>query len=47
MYEEDLNNNLQNLSKVIEPLLIVIVGGVITVIALSVFDIIGTLMNSL
>ena len=44
IYEEDLNNLLGNLSKLIEPLLIVFVGGIVVLIALSVFGIITTIL---
>lgn len=45
VYEEDLNNMLNNLSKVIEPVLIVFVGGVVVLIAFSVFGIITTILG--
>lgn len=45
IYEEDLNNMLSNLSKVIEPVLIVFVGGVVVMIAFSVFGIITTILG--
>lgn len=47
MYEEELNNLLNNLSKIIEPVLIIVVGWVIAMIALSVFGIIGTILDSI
>lgn len=45
IYEEDLNNMLSNLSKIIEPVLIVFVGGVVVMIAFSVFGIITTILS--
>lgn len=45
VYEEDLNNMLNNLSKIIEPILIVFVGGVVVLIAFSVFGIITTILG--
>jgi type II secretory pathway component PulF len=47
MYEEELNNLINNVSKVIEPVLIVVVGWIIALIALSVFGIIGTVLDTL
>ncbi len=44
VYEEDLNNLLDNLSKVVEPILIVFVGAVVVLIAFSVFGIITTIL---
>lgn len=45
VYEEDLNNLLNNLSKVIEPIMIIFVGGVVILIAFSVFGIITTILG--
>jgi len=45
IYEEDLNNILGNLSKIIEPILIVFVGGIVVLIAFSVFGIITTILS--
>lgn len=45
VYEEDLNNMLNNLSKIIEPVLIVFVGGIVVLIAFSVFGIITTILG--
>lgn len=45
IYEEDLNNMLNNLSKIIEPILIVFVGGIVVLIAFSVFGIITTILG--
>lgn len=47
MYEEELQNTINNVSKLIEPLLIVFVWGIIAMIALSVFGIIGNVLDSL
>lgn len=45
IYEEDLNNLLNNLSKVIEPIMIIFVGGIVVLIAFSVFGIITTILS--
>ena len=45
IYEEDLNNMLNNLSKIVEPILIIFVGGVVVLIAFSVFGIITTILG--
>ncbi len=45
IYEEDLNNMLNNLSKIIEPILIVFVGAIVVLIAFSVFGIITTILG--
>jgi type IV pilus assembly protein PilC len=47
MYEEEFNKVLDGLSKVIEPVLIVFIGGIIAMVALSVFGIIGSLLDSI
>ena len=46
MYQQDLNKNLDNLSKIIEPVLIIFVWGVVAMIAISVFGIIGAILDS-
>lgn len=46
MYEEELNNMLTNLSKVIEPILIVWIGLIVVVIALAVFGVIGNILSA-
>lgn len=45
IYEEDLLSRIQGISKIIEPVLIVLLGGVIVLIALSVFGIITTILG--
>lgn len=45
MYEEELDHAITNLSKVIEPLMLVIVGGVIILIAFGVFGLILEIME--
>jgi type II secretory pathway component PulF len=46
MYQQDLNKNLDNLSKIIEPVLVILVWGIIAMIAMSVFGIIGAILDS-
>lgn len=46
MYQQDLDKSLDNLSKVIEPVLIIFVGGIVAMIAISVFGIIGAILDS-
>lgn len=46
IYEEDLNNMLNNLSKIIEPVMLVVIGGIIVVIAIGVFWVIMNVMDS-
>ena len=46
MYQQDLNKNLDNLSKIIEPVLIIFVWGIVAMIAISVFGIIGAILDS-
>lgn len=45
VYEEDLEMMLNNLSKVVEPIMIVLVGWVVVLIAFSVFGIITTILG--
>lgn len=45
MYEEDLNNIINRLAKVIEPLMLIFVGGIIVVIALWIFGLILQIME--
>jgi type II secretory pathway component PulF len=47
IYEEDLNNLLNNLSKIIEPVMLVLIGGVIIVIATGVFGVITQIMEGI
>ena len=46
MYEEEFQKVLDGLSKVIEPVLIVFIGGIIAMVAMSVFGVIGSLLES-
>ncbi len=45
MYTEEFNKILDWLSKVIEPILIVFMGGIVAMVALSVFGMIGSLLD--
>lgn len=45
MYTEEFNKLLDGLSKVIEPILIVFMGWIVSVVALSVFGMIGSLLD--
>ncbi len=45
MYTEEFNKLLDGLSKVIEPILIVFMGGIVAMVALSVFGMIGSLLD--
>ena len=45
MYEEEFNKLLDGLSKVIEPVLIVFIWGIIAMVAMSVFGVIGSLLD--
>ena len=47
LYEEEFNKIVDNLSKVIEPILIVFVGGVVGFVAISIFSVIISVLNSL
>ena len=47
MYSEDLESKIGTISKVIEPVMIIFVGGVIGLVALSVFGIIGNVLDAL
>ena len=47
MYEEELRNMINNIGKIIEPVLIVFVWGVIAMIALSVFGLIASILDAL
>lgn len=46
MYEEEFQKVLDGLSKVIEPVLIVFIGGIIALVAMSVFGVIWSLLES-
>ncbi len=46
LYQEDFDKNLNNLSKVIEPLLVIFVWAIIAFIALSVFGIVWSILDS-
>lgn len=45
LYEEEFNNIINNLSKVLEPLLLVFVWCLVAFISISVFSIIGTILD--
>ena len=45
MYESDLNNLISRLAKVIEPIMLIFVGGIIVVIALGIFGLILQIMQ--
>ncbi len=45
MYTEEFNKILDGLSKAIEPILIVFMGGIVAMVALSVFGMIGSLLD--
>lgn len=47
IYQEDMKNTITNLSKIIEPVMLVFIGGIIIVIALWVFGIINTIMDGM
>lgn len=47
LYEEEFNNILNNLSKIIEPILIVVVGWIVGFVSISVFGIIWNILDSL
>ncbi|USN57400.1 MAG: type II secretion system F family protein [Candidatus Peribacteria bacterium] len=47
MYSEDLEIQIRSMSKVIEPVMIVVMGGVIGLVAVSIFGIIGNVMDAL
>jgi type IV pilus assembly protein PilC len=46
MYEDEFDKVIDGVSKVIEPVLIIFMGLIVAVVALSVFGIIGTLLDS-
>ena len=46
MYEDEFNKVIDGVSKVIEPVLIVFIWLIVAMVALSVFGIIGTLLDS-
>lgn len=46
MYEDEFDKVIDGVSKVIEPVLIIFMGLIVSVVALSVFGIIGTLLDS-
>lgn len=46
IYEEELQTNINNLSKVIEPVMLVGIGGVIVVVAMGVFGVITNIMDA-
>lgn len=46
MYEDEFEKTIDGVSKVIEPILIVFIGIIVAIVALSVFGIIGTLLES-
>lgn len=45
MYEEDLNNIIMRSSKIIEPVMLIFVGGIVVVIALGIFGLILQIME--
>jgi len=45
MYEDEFNKMLDGLSKVIEPVLVVFIGWIIAMVAMSVFGVIGSLLD--
>ena len=45
MYEDDLNNLINSLAKVIEPIMLVFIGWIVLVIALGVFGLIMQIME--
>ena len=47
LYEEEFNKIVDNLSKIIEPILIVFVGAIIGFVAISIFSVIISVLNSL
>ena len=47
LYEEEFNKIVDNLSKIIEPVLIVFIGGVIWFVAISIFSVVISVLNSL
>jgi type II secretory pathway component PulF len=46
LYQEELDNSIKNFSKAIEPLILVVVGGLVMLIALGVFGLIFAVMDS-
>lgn len=46
IYEEDLESDINNLSKVIEPVMMVVIGGIVVVVALGVFGVITNIMDA-
>jgi type IV pilus assembly protein PilC len=47
MYSEELELKIRSISKVIEPIMIIFVGGIVGMIAISVFGIIGSVLDAL
>lgn len=47
LYEEEFNKMIDNLSKVIEPILIVFIWGIVWFVAISIFSVITSVLNSL
>lgn len=45
MYEEDLNTIIMRSSKIIEPVMLIFVGGIVVVIALGIFGLILQIME--
>ena len=45
LYQEELDNSIKNFSKAIEPLILVVVGGIVMLIALGVFGLIFAVME--
>lgn len=46
IYEEELDNYINNLSKLIEPIMLVFIGGIVVLISLGVFGVILNIMDS-
>ncbi len=47
LYEEEFNKIIDNLSKVIEPILIVFIWGIVWFVAISIFSVVTSVLNSL
>lgn len=47
LYEEEFNKIIDNLSKVIEPILIVVIWGIVWFVAISIFSVLTSVLNSL
>ena len=47
LYESEFKKVIDNFSKVIEPLLILVIGWIVSIIAFAVFGLIGSILDSL